>query len=175
MKLIDATLLIREAPINRSKPQCWIDLGCGEGLFSRALGELLCAGSKIIGIDREPQASYAQINEQIAYSFIKADLLSMDTLHIEAEGVMMANSLHFVEHQKIFIQKLIAQFGTRIKLILVEYDNDEKNAWVPFPISKKRLVDIFPSSEFSITFIGERSSTYQSKMYAAFIEVKIPK
>jgi SAM-dependent methyltransferase len=51
------------------------------------------------------------------------------------DGIVMANSLHF-ERDKTTVLRLVRTYlrpGGR--LVLVEYDADQGNPWVPYPLS----------------------------------------
>lgn len=171
MILSDAIALIKGATIENKKVQSWLDLGCGTGLFTEALASLLPTGSHVIGVDSKAQDFTKIKTDGVTCSFLQSDMTDLDALPYEAEGIMMANALHFVEDQQKYINQLNKRFG-KPQFIIVEYDNDRANNWVPYPINKKTLKQIFPPQEFSIDFIGERDSRYQGKMYAAFITSK---
>jgi hypothetical protein len=55
--------------------------------------------------------------------------------------------------------------------ILIEYDTDKGNQWVPFPFSFARVRSLFGDAGFSkIEKIGERQSLYRrDSIYAALI------
>src|SRR5215212_3709062 len=98
MNLKEATELI--AFENRvSTPQLWLDLGCGRGLFTLALASRLPAGSRIIAVDKDEKAM-KQIPSAVNSIFIKAIVADFicDALDLkEIDGVLMANSLHYVK------------------------------------------------------------------------------
>ena len=52
MQLSEAIELIQKINIPGNKPQVWADLGCGDGLFTRALATLLPEGSIIHAVDK---------------------------------------------------------------------------------------------------------------------------
>ena len=52
MELGEAISLIQTDEIIQDKQTTWADLGCGSGLFTRALAGLLYTGSTIYAIDK---------------------------------------------------------------------------------------------------------------------------
>ena len=118
----------------------WADLGAGTGAFTLALADLIGPHGVIHAIDRdraalsELRASFvsavpvAQVRTQAADFTRRLDLSDLD-------GVVMANSLHFVE-DKLPVLALVRGYLRRGgRLLLVEYDSDHGNDWVPHPMS----------------------------------------
>jgi SAM-dependent methyltransferase len=51
------------------------------------------------------------------------------------DGIVMANSFHF-ERDKLAVLRLVRGYLRPAgRLVLVEYDTDHGNPWVPFPLS----------------------------------------
>src|SRR5215216_6627587 len=87
--------------------QVWIDLGCGSGLFTLALANYLPPESVIKAIDKNERLlkkipdDYKGVQIQtIAADFIR-DPLPAEKL----DGILMANSLHYVADKGAFIEK----------------------------------------------------------------------
>ena len=51
------------------------------------------------------------------------------------DGVVMANSLHFERDKARVLRRVIGYLRPGGRFILVEYDADRGNSWVPHPIS----------------------------------------
>jgi SAM-dependent methyltransferase len=118
----------------------WADLGSGEGAFTLALADLLGPGGSIHTVDRDGRALDIQLEAlrdrfpSVAVTPLVADFATPLPLP-PLDGVVMANSLHF-ERDKLSVLRLISGYlrpGGR--LILVEYDADRGNPWVPYPLS----------------------------------------
>jgi len=116
----------------------WADLGAGTGAFTLALAELVGPDGDVIAVDRDRGALRdlehalrpgGATVRSIAADFTKPiDLASLD-------GIVMANSLHFVRDKApvlALVHKMLKPSG---RLLLVEYDADRGNAWVPHPMS----------------------------------------
>ncbi|HCW09353.1 MAG TPA: hypothetical protein DGG95_18515, partial [Cytophagales bacterium] len=83
----------------------WADLGCGNGLFTKALASLLGKKSKIFALDKthqiiEPIYHYSEIE------FIKTDFVGEPLTLKNLDGVLMANSLHYVKDKPKLILEI---------------------------------------------------------------------
>ncbi len=164
MEIFQARQLIAKAEINSEK-QHWLDLGCGSGTFTLALAQLLPPHSLITAIDLEEQSLPTEYGENVQIEFKQGDLQDIK-LNESVEGVLMANSLHYVRDQIFFLEKL--RQITPL-LILVEYDTIFANTWVPFPVSFPSLETIIPDYS-DLRKIGKMQSRYQGGgLYAAEI------
>jgi len=169
MQLSEAISLIQKGIVPHSSPQTWADLGAGKGLFSEALLSILQPGSIIHAVDLHKQPDLQHHPSIIFHqaNFVK-DKLPIPTL----DGILMANSLHYVQEQVACIKQLKTYLRNGAGVfILIEYDTDRANQWVPFPVSFARAQSIFGEAGFSkINKIGERQSVYRrDSIYAALI------
>ena len=64
MEIIEAKNISATARF-ATAPQTWLDLGCGSGIFTLALAELLPFGSTIVCVDKEEQNVITRINKII--------------------------------------------------------------------------------------------------------------
>lgn len=120
----------------------WADFGSGEGAFTLALADLLGPGGSIISVDRDRHALDVQartLRERfpgVALTTRTADFaLPMDLPPLD--GVVMANSLHF-SRDKLGVLRLVRGYLRPAgRLVLVEYDADRGNPWVPYPMSHR--------------------------------------
>ncbi|HVU56094.1 MAG TPA: class I SAM-dependent methyltransferase [Puia sp.] len=157
------------------QPLRWADLGCGSGLFTTALSQLLLTGSTIYGVDMHPTLRRQTISPTddadnptsiipIEADFVK-DPLDLPPL----DGILMANSLHYVKDKTAFIQKVKSYMRPDSPFIIVEYDTDTPvPTWVPYPVGYDSLTRLF--KDHTIQKLGERPSTYgRANMYAALV------
>ncbi|SHM95017.1 Methyltransferase domain-containing protein [Chitinophaga jiangningensis] len=150
----------------------WADLGCGEGLFSVALAHLLPPGSTILAIDQQPvkplpysiPAGISVMRQQADFSLTNFQLPAL-------QGIVMANSLHYITDKPNLIKRLAQSLTDDGTFIIVEYETTQANPWVPYPITLQALTELFREAGFTNTIkLGERNSVYRSgKMYAARI------
>lgn len=168
MHIQDAIHLIQNAiPIHQS-PQKWIDLGCGSGTFTLALASLLPAGSTIYAVDKIDQiinTNHLEVN--IVY--VKADFEHFDFDFKEVDGIMMANSLHFVSDKKSLITRFEKYFVSNKFFVVVEYETDTSNQWVPFPICYDQIKSLFVEIDYKkVSKIASRKSIYgKGDLYVA--------
>ena len=80
----------------------------------------------------------------------------------------MANSLHYVKEQVAFLTKIRDLLKPNGKLIVVEYNTDEGNQWVPYPVSYPKFKEITEQAGYIDTDLLEKvPSTYWNEMYCA--------
>jgi SAM-dependent methyltransferase len=153
----------------------WAEFGSGRGAFTQALAELIGPGGEIYTVDRDEHAlryqaqtletRFGERSPRMHYQ--RADYtrpLDLPPL----DGVLMANSLHF-QRDKHPVLKLIWRYlrpGGR--LIVVEYNVDRGNTWVPHPISYKSWEALAQNCGFERTsFLAARPSSFLKEIYSA--------
>ena len=118
----------------------WADLGSGEGAFTLALADLLGPGGSIISVDRDRRALLTQERAlraafpQVALTPMVADFGGPMELPL-LDGIVMANSLHFSRDKRAVLRLVRGHLRRAGRLVLVEYDTDHGNHWVPWPLS----------------------------------------
>lgn len=120
--------------------EVWADLGSGSGAFTLALADLLGPGGRIYSVDRDRRALREQESALrvrfpgVATSYLEADFT--DKLNLpQLDGIIMANSLHFVRDKAPVLAQLRSYLRPEGRLLLVEYNADHGNPWVPYPLS----------------------------------------
>jgi SAM-dependent methyltransferase len=120
----------------------WADIGAGSGAFTRALADLLRPGATIIAVDRDPIALAE--NERLTRAAFPSVGLSTHIADFELgldlgplDGLVAANSLHFVprDRQAAVVRRLAGLLRPGGTFLVVEYDTDRGNQWVPFPFT----------------------------------------
>ena len=138
----DHVMLLREgmAGPGPHTGEVWADLGSGKGAFTLALADLLGPGAVILSVDRDERALQTQRQAMDArfpdasVEYRRADF----TGHVDLpplDGVLMANSLHFAQDKEPVLKEVAAWLRPGGRLLVVEYDSDRGNTWVPYPMS----------------------------------------
>ena len=153
----------------------WADLGAGRGAFTLALAELLGPGAVVYAVDRDRRA-LAELERAMAARFPET------TLHCRAadltqpldlpplDGVVMANSLHFVRYseQEAVIRLVGGHLRVGGRLILVEYSLDRVNPWVPYPLAYSSWEELARRVGFASThLLRTRPSRTLGEIYSA--------
>ncbi len=151
----------------------WADLGSGEGAFTLALADLLGPGGHIYSVDTDARALRQQRQvveerfpavtlEQRAADFTRPlDLPPLD-------GVVMANSLHFQRHKEPALRLVRAMLKPGGRLVLVEYNADKGNWWVPYPLSYPTWEALAQANGFVETrLLATQPSRFLREIYSA--------
>jgi SAM-dependent methyltransferase len=174
VRIRDAVALIADDGLATGGPGIWADLGCGDGTFTRALAQLLTAGSVVHAVDLD-EAALTQIPAERDGARIvthRADFMRQPWPFDERlDGILMANSLHYVRDQAMFIRGCDERLKDDGRFIIVEYDFERPNRWVPYPVSRRRLTTLFTDAGYAPpVWLGSRPSVYQrGEMYGASI------
>lgn len=173
MELPDAITLIDHQYISSPALTNWADLGCGTGLFTTALTNVLAPKSIIYAIDNDTHALQKVIpSNQVAIKKIKADFVKDDLNLPLLDGILMANSLHFIKNKISLLNKLSAYQKQDGCFLIIEYDMDTPNQWVPYPLSYPSLRQLFSESGYaSINKIHELPSRYnRANIYSVLVQ-----
>src|SRR5450432_1012140 len=173
MNLLDAVSLIKHNSIAEKANASWADLGCGSGLFTYALANLLQSGSSIVAIDKTVTSLQKFSNPQnITVHTKQLDFVKDPLPFHNLDGILMANSLHFVADKINFIDSIGKTLSAKGFFLIVEYGTDKSNRWVPFPVSSKSLQALFAKAgHVSFIKLNEMPSLYNtSNIYAAIIK-----
>lgn len=122
----------------------WLELGAGEGAFTLALADVLGPGADILALDRDAGA-LRRLSGEMARRFPTTGCRTTrsdfrDRLPAGPfDGVLAANSLHFVDDPVEVLRRVARELAPGGRLIVVEYDADRGNPWVPHPFSAARF------------------------------------
>ena len=145
----------------------WADLGAGEGAFTAALGDLLGPDAHITAVDKDANALRTldgRFETGVADFTRPLDLHGLD-------GVLMANSLHFVRDKGPVLQAVRAMLRPEGRLIIVEYGSDRGNPWVPYPFTYPRWETMAAQAGFKSTrLLSTIPSRWLGSMYSAVSE-----
>jgi hypothetical protein len=84
----------------------------------------------------------------------------------------MANSLHYVRDKTAFIKNIERSFVQKGSFLIIEYDTEQANPWVPYPINFSSLKQLFNKAGYAVVEkISETPSAYGPRnIYSAWIE-----
>ena len=153
--------------------EVWADLGSGKGAFTLALADLLGPGAVIHSVDRDERALQTQRQAMDArfpdasVEYRRADFTGPLDLP-PLDGVVMANSLHFVREKEPFLKELTTWLRPGGRLLVVEYDSDRDNTWVPYPVSYRTWEALAARAGFRDTrLLRTIPSRFLGRMYSA--------
>jgi trans-aconitate methyltransferase len=173
MRQADAVRLLASPELEAPYPQTWADLGCGDGVFTRALASLLAPRSTIHAMDRDAAALRALPAEQhgVLIRPWTGDITEMPWPFGTIDGLLLANVLHYVTEQPAFLRGCREQLTHGGHLIVVEYDTNRANPWVPYPVSRAALSNLCIAAGFArVVALGSRLSIYQrAALYSVIV------
>jgi SAM-dependent methyltransferase len=151
----------------------WADLGSGDGAFTLALAELLGPGAAIYSIDKKKNSLRRQ-ERVMRERFPGSRLLTITADYTRPldlpplDGVVMANALHFQRKKDGVLQLIYNYLQPGGRLILVEYNIDRGNFWVPHPLSYPSWKKLAERNGFVGTrLLRTRPSSFLREIYSA--------
>ena len=151
----------------------WLELGSGSGAFTLALADLLGPGGTIHSVDTDRGALATQARAvHSRFDGVRLDQRVADftrPLGFSAmDGVLMANSFHFVKDKAPVLALIRSYLRPGGRFVLVEYDADRGNHWVPHPIGYTTWLAAAPSAGFTHTrSLGRVPSRFLGAIYSA--------
>ncbi len=164
----DHVALIREGAAEGGS---WADLGSGTGAFTRALATLLGDAARIYAEDRDAGA-LRTLQRDLGSRFplvraVHADFTE-DMPIPRLDGILMANSLHFHADACAVLSHAARWLRPGGRLIIIEYDIETANPWVPYPLPWARLAPVLECAGLSrARLLGTRPSRFHRRVYAA--------
>lgn len=150
----------------------WADLGCGDGIFTAALHTLLGPDAEIYAVDRNRRAVQA-LSRNFAESYPAARIeprqadfergLSLPPL----DGLLMANSLHFVRDKRPVLSSLAGLLRPEGRLIVVEYNARRGNYAVPYPLDEVEFLKLAREAGLrEVQILAKIPSSFLGEMYS---------
>jgi ubiquinone/menaquinone biosynthesis C-methylase UbiE len=151
----------------------WADLGAGDGAFTLALAELIGDEGTIYAVDRD-QGALRRLARAMQDRF---PAVTLHTLVGDFErplalppldGIVMANSLHFIRNKEATLARIRAYLKPEGRLLMVEYNSDRGNIWVPYPFAYPTWQRMSRASGFDHTeLLATYPSRFLREIYAA--------
>jgi ubiquinone/menaquinone biosynthesis C-methylase UbiE len=139
--------------VTQGEGGAWADLGAGTGAFTLALADLIGPHGVIHAVDRD-RAALVELRSAFVSAVPQAELRARTadfTRRLDLsdlDGVVMANSLHFVDDKVAVLALVRGYLKHGGRLLLVEYDSDRGNDWVPHPLSFETWRDVAAEAGF---------------------------
>jgi len=168
----DHVNLLKPAELTRGG--IWADFGAGSGAFTLALSELVGLNAELYAIDKD-RSSLGKLERSHRERFgtsqnlhlVRADFtgaLSLPPL----DGIVMANSLHFFKEKEKVLRHVRTFLKLNGALLLVEYNADSGNPWVPYPLSFETYRALAPRAGFSEPdLLAQHPSRFLKEFYSA--------
>ena len=152
----------------------YADLGAGRGAFTLALRELVGLDSTIHAVDKDKssldeleKAHRARFHSTEHLTLLPNDFsrpLSLPPL----DGIVMANSLHFFKDKEKILRHVREFLKPNGALIIVEYNVDSGNMWVPYPLTFETYRTLAPRAGFSEPrLLAKVPSRFLKEFYSA--------
>lgn len=154
----------------------WADFGAGSGAFTLALRELVGPHANIYAVDKD-QRALRDLEKSHREKFttsqnihtVRADFtgaLSLPPL----DGIVMANSLHYFKDSEKTLRHVRSFLKLNGTLLLVEYNVDSGNIWVPYPLSFETYRELAPRAGFSEPqLLATAPSRFLKGFYSAIV------
>lgn len=161
-------------PANLQAGGIYADFGAGSGAFTLALRELIGSDAVIYAVDKDRSALRELENAHRARFGLSQNLttLNQDFTRLSdlppLDGIVMANSLHFFKDKETTLRRVWEHLNPNGALLLVEYNVDSGNLWVPYPLTFKTFASLAPRAGFTEPrLLGRVSSRFLKEFYSA--------
>jgi ubiquinone/menaquinone biosynthesis C-methylase UbiE len=142
-------------PANLQHGGVWADFGAGSGAFTLALRELIGPHAEIYAVDKDrrgfndlEKAHREKFTTSQNVHTMRADFtgaLSLPPL----DGIVMANSLHYFKDKEKVLRHIRSFLKMNGMVLLIEYNVDSGNMWVPYPLSFETYRELAQRAGFS--------------------------
>jgi ubiquinone/menaquinone biosynthesis C-methylase UbiE len=164
-----------ETGIERNRGGVWADFGAGSGAFTLALRDIAGPDAEIVAVDRD-RDSLQTLRATMEGRFpgtrlrlLQANIAGRLTLP-PLDGIVVANAIHYIpkSNQVALLQQWKEYLQAEGRLIVVEYDSETGNSWVPYPMSYAAFQELAPAAGFTEPLLlGVRPSRWLASIYAA--------
>jgi len=161
-------------PADLASGGVWADLGAGAGAFTLALREILGPDTEMYAVDADT-ARLHDLEQEYGERFGDTSKLHLLPADLSArlatpplDGILMANSLHFFSEKEPLLRAVRTLLKPNGVLLLVEYNVDTGNLWVPYPLSFKSFQALAPRAGYTEPRLLRRhASSFLHEFYSA--------
>ncbi len=161
-------------PANLKPGGVYADFGAGSGAFTLALRELVGSDATIYAVDKDESAlreledsHRARFNSTFNLILLPNDFsrpLEIPPL----DGIVMANSLHFFKEKEKILRHVSGFLKPSGALILIEYNVDRGNLWVPHPLTFESFQSLALKARFTEPrLLAKVPSRFLKEFYSA--------
>lgn len=161
-------------PANLTQGRVYADFGAGSGAFTLALRELVGLDATIYAIDKDKSSLQELENSHRARFDTTGNLILLPNdfsrpLELPPlDGIVMANSLHFFKDKETILRHVSGFLKPNGALILIEYNVDRGNLWVPHPLTFETFSTLAPKAGFTVPrLLTKEPSRFLKEFYSA--------
>jgi len=173
MNHTDHVNLLRPANLSQGT---YADFGAGSGAFTLALRELTDLDSTIYAVDKN-RVSLTELESNHRARFQTTRNLILLTSDFSRplklpplDGIVMANSLHFFRNKDKILQHVRDFLKPDGALVIVEYNVDKGNMWVPYPFTFETFRKfVMPAGFSKPRLLAEAPSRFLNGFYSAVV------
>jgi ubiquinone/menaquinone biosynthesis C-methylase UbiE len=161
-------------PANLPQGGAYADFGAGSGAFTLALRELVGLDAAIYAVDKD-RSSLRELENLHRTRFGSTENLillpndfSQPLSLPPLDGVVMANSLHFFKDAEKILRHIRSFLKSNGALIVIEYNVDVGNMWVPHPLTFETFSILAPKAGFAEPrLLAKIPSRFLNEFYSA--------
>jgi ubiquinone/menaquinone biosynthesis C-methylase UbiE len=180
MNHTDHVNLLRPANLNQGG--FYADFGAGSGAFTLALRELIGLDATIYAVDKDKSAlrdleSAHRLRFHSTLRHAQGGARNLILLHKDfsrpfeippLDGIVMANSLHFFKDKEKILRHVREFLKPSGALIIIEYNVDRGNLWVPHPLTFETFSTLAPKAGFTEPrLLAKVPSRFLKEFYSA--------
>ena len=161
-------------PANLPQGGVYADFGAGSGAFTSALRELIGLDATIYAVDKDKSSLRTLENSHRARFDTTHNLILLPNdfsrpLDLPPlDGVVMANSLHYFRDKEKLLRHVWEYLKPNGAVLLVEYNVDSGNLWVPHPLSFEAFRTLAPRAGFTEPrLLAKHPSRFLKEFYSA--------
>ena len=161
-------------PANLPHGGVYADFGAGSGAFTLALRELIGLDATIYAVDKDKSSLRTLENSHRARFDTTRNLILLPNdfsrlLDLPPlDGVVMANSLHYFRDKEKLLRHVWEYLKPNGAVLLVEYNVDYGNLWVPHSLSFQTYRSLALSAGFTEPrLLATHPSRFLKEFYSA--------